>query len=195
MLRTITANSVLWMAILVLAVFAFPAAAEDGEDTDFSREGPYLGLSGNFVGDLSTKNLSESPALGSATSHTGGAELRIGFRLVPEMALELFGDWAHLGGRNPWSIGFTTKLYVMEIFDEENQGGRIQPYVMSSAGIISGDLDKSKDPSASFKFGAGLDYWLTEDLALVTQVAYNLNAGEASRYKTINASLGFNWRY
>jgi hypothetical protein len=193
MLRTNTKTSVLWLATAAFVAFALPAAAQEDGETDYSREGPYFGLSGSFVGDVSTNNLSENP--GGGTSHTGGADFRIGFRMVPEMAIELAGDWAHLGGRNPWSVYVATKLYVLEMLDEENQGGRIQPYAIATAGVISGALGKDKDPSASFKFGAGLDYWLTEDLALVTQVHYNTNSGEASRYRTITGSLGVNWRY
>lgn len=187
MLRTIKKNSILWFATAAFVAMALPAAAQDDGETDFSREGPYLGLSGSFVGDLSTDNL--------RTSDTGGVEIRLGVRLVPEMALEIGGDWAHLSGRNPWSTFVALKLYVMEIFDEENQGGRVQPYFVSTAGVISGELSKSKDPSASFKLGLGLDYWLTEDIAVVVQGAYNFNSGDASRYKTVTGSLGVNWRF
>ena len=187
MLRTIKKNSILWSATAVFVAMALPAAAQDDGETDFSREGPYLGLSGSFVGDLSTDNLS--------ISDTGGAEIRLGFRMVPEMALEIGGDWAYHDGRNPWSTFVALKLYVMEILDEENQGGRVQPYFVSTAGIISGDLGKSKDPSASFKLGLGLDYWITKDIAVVVQSAYNFNSGEASRYQTVTGSLGVSWRF
>ncbi|MEZ4216229.1 MAG: hypothetical protein R3E88_07105 [Myxococcota bacterium] len=178
--------------LALLALAALPGAAladddEDEEEQDFSREGPYLGLSGMFAVDLSTDNLD--------VSETGGVEARVGFRLAPALALELTGDWLSLGGRNPWSIGIATRLYVAPLLDTQWMDDRLQPFAFGTWGVLSGDLGKGKEPSGHLKLGLGTDYWLTNDVALQLAAGYTLNAGDAARWRSLELSLGVNWRY
>jgi len=162
-------------------------AQDDDEEQDFSREGPYLGLSGVFAVDLSTDNL--------RVSETGGIEARVGFRLAPSLALELTGDWLSLDGRNPWTLGVATRIYVAPVLETEWLEDRLQPFVFGTFGMLSGDLDKGKEPSGHIKLGLGTDYWLSNDLALQLAAGYTRNAGEAARWRSLEFSLGVNWRY
>ena len=183
MLRTTTA------CIVSLVILASSAALAQDED-DYSREGPYLGFDALLAVEDSHKRLD--------VSETGGLAGRIGFRLTREFALELEGEWAHLSGRDPWSISTVAKLYPIAMIDEERTGfldDRLQPYVVASAGIITGDLGRGHEPASTFRLGAGADYWLSRDLALTGQFVYVANAGDATDYDTINFRLGATWRY
>ena len=174
-----------FVASLCIVALASSAWAQDDEQ-DFSREGPYLGIDGMFVLENSAGRLH--------VSHTGGAGARMGFRLTPEFAMEVMGDWAHLGGRNPWTLNTVVKLYPMA-FATETADTPLQPFVTAGVGIISGRLGRSKDPAGSFRLGLGTDFWLTNDLAATTSIAYLSNAGDAEWYDAIHFKLGVTWRY
>jgi hypothetical protein len=166
------------------------SAAFGDDDQVYSREGPYLGFEALLAIENSHDRLD--------VSETGGLAGRIGFRLTREFAMEIEGEWAYLDGRNPWSLSTVAKLYPVALFDEDRTGfldDRLQPYIVSSVGIIAGDFDRGHDPAATFRIGGGSDFWLTEDLAATGQVVYVGNAGDASDYDTVNLRLGITWRY
>ena len=176
-------------SLLFALLLAAPALAQD-EDESFSREGPYLG----FDALLAIENSADSLDV----SETGGLAGRIGFRLTPEFALELEGEWAHLDGRNPWSLSIVSKLYPTPWFLDGQAGffdDRLQPYFVSSAGIIVGELGRGQEPASSFRIGSGADFWLNSDLALTGQFVYVANAGDATDYDSVNLRLGVTWRY
>jgi hypothetical protein len=177
-------------ACIVSLVILAPSAALAQDEDDFAREGAYLGFDALLAIENSHDRLN--------VSETGGLAARIGFRLTREFAMELEGEWAHLDDRDPWSINTVFKLYPLAFFDEERTGfldDHLQPYVVSSVGIITGDLGRGQDPAASFRFGAGTDYWLSSDLALTGQIVYVANAGDATDYDSVNLRLGVTWRY
>lgn len=175
--------------LLSILVLSTAAVAED--DADYSREGPTLGLDALYAVDASSDRF-DFP-------NTGGLAVRIGFRMVPELAVGIEGEWSDLGGRDPWSISTLVKLYLFE-FMKENPldsvlGGRLQPFAVTSVGVTSGGFERGRNPAATFRIGAGSDYWLNADLALTAQVAYVGNAGDATDYSSVNLRLGVTWRY
>jgi len=181
MLRTITAC---FASLLVLAPFA--ASAQD--KGDYSREGPYLGLDALLAIETSSDALD--------VSETGGLAGRLGFRMVPQLAVELEGEWAYLDGRNPWSLSIVSKLYPLAFMDGVHLlDDRLQPYFVSAAGIIVGDLGRGQVPGSSFRVGAGTDFWLSNDLALTGQFVYVANGGDATDYDSVNLRIGATWRY
>ena len=189
MLRTI-ARCILVASCALAVVAVAPAIAhadDDDEEQDFSREGPYLGLSGIFAVDLSTDNLD--------ASETGGVSARAGFRVAPELAIEVTGNWLSLDGRTPRTTGVATRLYVLPSSGTAWRGDRLQPFAYGTWGVISGQLGKTKDPAGHIDLGLGTDYWLTNDVALQMQAGYTRNAGDAARWRSLDISLGLNWRY
>ncbi len=186
MLRTTTAC---FASVLILSLTT--TALAEGETGDYSREGPYLGLDGLLAIENSTDRLD--------VDNTGGLAGRIGYRLTPEFAMELEGEWAYLDGRNPWSLSTVLKFYPFEFLEanplEAALEGRLQPFVVSSAGIIVGDLGRGQNPGGSFRAGVGTDFWLNNDLAVSWQVVYVANAGDGADYDTVNTRLGVTWRY
>lgn len=182
----------MFFASLGLLAILFSSTAALAEDAaDYSREGPTLGFDALYAIDASSSS-ADFP-------NTGGLAVRIGFRMVPELAVGIEGEWSDLGGRNPWSISTLAKLYVLELLDsnplESVLGGRLQPFVVSSIGITAGHLGHGTEPAATFRFGAGSDYWLSSDLALTSQLVYVGNAGAATDYSSVNLRLGVTWRY
>ena len=182
----------MFFASLGLLAILWPATGALAEDkSDYSREGPLLGLDALFAADVSPAKY-DFP-------NTGGLAVRLGFRMTPELAVGIEGEWARLDGRNPWSLSTYAKWYVFE-FMKDNPldtvlGGRLQPFFVSSIGIIAGHLGRGTSPAATFRVGAGSDYWLTSDLALTGQVVYVGNAGAATDYSSVNLRLGVTWRY
>lgn len=174
---------------LLALLVAMPASAQ--EEESFSREGPYLGIEALLAADLSDDDVLD-------VSEAGGIAGRIGFRMTPEFAMEVEGEWAYLDGRNPWSLSVVSKIYPVRFFAEERDGffdDRLQPYIVSSIGIIVGDLGRGKEPAMTARIGAGTDWWLTSDVALTGQFVYVGNAGDATDYETINLRAGLTWRY
>lgn len=178
-------------SLSLLAILGSASAALAEDKADYSREGPILGIDALFAADASPSKYD--------FSNTGGLAIRLGFRMVPELAVGIEGEWASLDGRNPWSLSTYAKWYVFE-FMKDNPldtvlGGRLQPFFVSSVGIIAGDLERGNSPAATFRAGLGSDYWLSSDLALTGQVVYVGNAGAATDYSSVNLRLGVSWRY
>lgn len=181
MLRAITAC---FASLLILA----PSAALAQDEDDYSREGPYLGLDALLAIETSSDEFDVFAPFGLAG--------RLGFRMLPQLAIELEGEWAYLGGRNPWSLSVVSKLYLLAFFDGVSLlDDRLQPYFVSSVGIIVGELGRGQVPASSFRFGAGADYWLSHDLAVTGQFVYVANGGDATDYDSVNLRLGATWRY
>ena len=184
MLRTACFASFLILSLTTTAL------AQD-ETGDYSREGPYLGLDALLAIENSTDRLD--------VGETGGLAGRIGYRLTPEFAMELEGEWAHLAGRNPWSLSTVLKFYPFEFLEanplEATLEGRLQPFVVSSVGIIVGELGRGQNLGGTFRAGVGTDFWLNDDLAVSWQIVYVGNGGDATDYDTINTRLGVTWRY
>lgn len=178
------------VCLVSLGVLIAGSAESVEDEVDYTREGPYLGFDGLVAIDTSNSVLD--------VDTTGGLAARIGFRMTPEIAVEIAGEWAYLEGRNPWSLLAVVKLYPFEFFEDnplEVLGNRLQPFLVSSVGIIVGDFDRGGDPSATYRWGGGLDYWFTNDLALSWQTVYVVNSGYATKYSSVNMRLGVTWRY
>jgi len=169
----------------VLFVAAVPALAQD--DDDFSREGPYLGVYGIAAFENAGHTL--------PVDDTGGVGVQIGFRVVPKLAIEVMGDYLRLGGRNPWSLGTNVRLYVLPFFDVTLFDDRMQPFLIGTAGIQTGDLGDGKRPGGHVRGGLGADFWVTSDLAVSAVVQYAGSGGAASKLQTLNTTLGVLWRY
>lgn len=182
MLRTTAAC---FASFLILSL-ATTALAQD-ETGDYSREGPYLGLDLLLALENSTDRLD--------VGKTGGLAGRIGYRLAPEFAMELEGEWARLGGRNPWSLSTVLKFYPFEFMEANPFEGSLQPFIVTSAGIIVGELGRGQNLGGSFRGGVGTDFWLDDDVAVSWQVVYVANGGDATDYDSINTRLGLTWRY
>ena len=91
------------VCLVSLGVLIAGSAESVEDEVDYTREGPYLGFDGLVAIDTSNSVLD--------VDTTGGLAARIGFRMRPEIAVEIAGEWAYLDGRNPWSLLTVIKLY------------------------------------------------------------------------------------
>ena len=185
----IATRTCLACAIALLSLSLAGTASAD-DDEAYDREGTYLGVHGVALFEDARRDL-----VGVA-DHSGGAGLELGFRLGPTVALELYGEWVRLQGVNPWTVGLNIKLYPAAMFEDVRfLDGRLQPFVIGSAGIQTGDFPRGPDPGANFRIGAGTDFYLTSDIALTGNVQYSGSGGDAGDLRSANIIFGALYRF
>jgi hypothetical protein len=159
------------------------------QDSEYEREGAYLGLAGVFA-------LANTGKQFSNLGDTGGVNFQAGYRLAPSASLELFGEWLYFGNENPGFFGLTLKLYLPELFGFSLADGRIQPYAVGSSGFaLAEDSRNNIDFGGNFRGGLGCDFYLTEDLALYGQVHYSGSGGVPSGLDSTNFLAGAIFRF
>ena len=153
----------------------------------YSREGPYLGVHGVA--------LFEHARGGLDVSNSGGVSESLGYRMAPELAFEMFGEWVSLGGRNPWSLGLHLKLFPLAMLDMQLLDDRLQFFGIATMGIQQGQLGRDNKPGGNFRIGVGGDYWLTERLALTSHIQYSGGGGQVANLRSTNITIGVLWRF
>lgn len=116
-----------------------------------------------------------------------GIEFYGGYRLSPYVAFELefemipdvdvdLGGSGKIGELETWAITSNMKMFVLT--------GRIQPYGLMGLGVLHGDLGNSSgtglsrtDLNFAFRFGAGLDFYITKHIVVSAGADYVLPAG------------------
>lgn len=154
-----------WLAAVVVllpacASTAAPSFEESGSGDPgraFSREGVYVGASALLGWEKFDSDIG-GDVLG--TQDTTGLGLRLGYRGGPRWAVE--AEWRTVdidtsevqGGF--WDLAAQGKLFLTE--------GRFQPYVLFGLGGVKG-TEGAEDAGFLLRIGAGLDAYVTEDVA------------------------------
>ncbi|MCZ6782311.1 MAG: outer membrane beta-barrel protein [Proteobacteria bacterium] len=173
---------------LAFLMLSGPAAWAD-TDSEYEREGAYLGLGG--VGALANTS-----GRFSSLDSTGGIDLIAGYRMAPQLGIELFGEWLGYQGTNAGFFGVTLKLFMAELFDQMIMDGVIQPYLYGSAGFIMvRNTRDNMEMGGNFRGGAGVDFYVTPEVAIYTQVEYSGSGGYASGIESTNFKLGALYRF
>jgi len=182
----LTAVSTMWLGLLSAGVT--PAAAD--ADSEYVREGPSISLAGVYAiqdagGDF--KNL----------DNTGGVHARLGVRIAASFEIGAYGEWLHYSGEDPGYVGAYVKIFPFEAFDMSLLGGILQPYAFGGAGVIfAEEADGGKTRAgANYLGGMGLDFYLTENLALFGEVHYSGAGGDPSGIRSTNILAGATWRF
>jgi hypothetical protein len=118
--------------------------------------------------------------------------MRLGMKHDRWLSTEITGIWVHTfkaAGDEflAWGVGMGERLYFTRT--------RWQPYAQLTAGFLQ-VRGKSTDPTAigfSPRFGLGVDYYTTEDLALTLSINYHLTVGAISGADFVTVGLGFQW--
>ncbi len=171
------------LAVFVAAAMwvGTPAFAQSDEP-DYAREGAYVGLGGFFALENASGTADDS----------GGVSALLGLRIVSGVSLELEGSWVgeitddDLGG-----LSSNIKLYLAELSDGAILGGRFQPYIMGSAGFVWA----GGSAGARIGGGAGAEFYLTENIALNSTIAYYAHGGEPSDTRYGSFLLGALYRF
>jgi opacity protein-like surface antigen len=181
-------------AALALVLLAASAQAENV----YGRGDPsaYIALSGmatyDDIDDLAFWDY------GSSDSNiNGGGTVRMGFRLGGPFAFELQGDFNNAKAwrdDDNWVITTNFRAYPMQYFGEEGDLDIFQPYVVGGIGLIGGDPKGDKyQLNGAFRTGLGLDFYLTEQLALTVGYEWVTGTGFWSERDTRNAVIGFQY--
>jgi opacity protein-like surface antigen len=189
--------SVSVVALLWLTVGAVAARAEKGdEDGESACSGFYVGLAGVYgnrpfvedeiEGEVNAirGGLSEVRANADAAL---GVNLRIGYRLHPQVAAEIETTWRPesdvkvRSGTGPatkaevesWMAGANAKGYLFL--------GRIQPYVLVGAGGLivetKGSGLSNQEASFAMNFAGGADFFVTDHVSINAELRWMLPVG------------------
>jgi opacity protein-like surface antigen len=195
--------------------------AKDEEETSaadwtITHRGLYLIAQGSYNvmtadSDLEDKALDAAGFKGGFNSHVDdswGYGGRIGYRIF---------DW--LAAEAQVEVLNSIEIVMHDQFNNSNEQAkatfftamgnakgylltdRFQPYVLGGAGygyaVLNPPGDHDKDKSGGFvaQFGVGADYYVTDNLGLMTEVAYMWPTGGVSDYDNVMISFGFMLRF
>jgi outer membrane protein W len=186
-----------------------------GADWSITHHGLYLIGQGSYSfmtadSDLEDK-ARDAAELGSTNGHvedSWGYGGRIGYRFLDWLAVEAqakvlnsikikLHDQADGTDSRSKATFFTAMANAKGYLLTE----RFQPYVLGGAGYGYAVLDPSggasKDRSSGFvaQFGVGADYYVTDNLGLMTEVSYVWPAGGVNDYDNVTISFGAMLRF
>jgi len=189
--------------------------AEKTTDWTITHKGLYLIGQGSYSfmtadSDLEDK-ARDAAKLGQSNGHvedSWGYGGRIGYRFLDWLAVEAqarvlnsikikLHDQATGGDLRSKATFFTAMANGKGYLLTE----RFQPYVLVGAGygyaILNPPGDADKDRSSGFvaQFGAGLDYYVTDNLGLMTEVSYMWPSGGVSDYDNVSITFGAMLRF
>lgn len=180
------------VAFLVLIVLSFASSAQAQNEYGKGDPAVYVAVSGLVAFD---------DYLGSSgNDEDGGANGRIGIRLGAPVAFEIQGDYINLDDWTDddlWTITLNFRIYPTQL--EELEGlvpDFLQPYVVAGAGTIGGDPKGDKyQLNGAFRAGAGLDFYVTEQLAISAGYEWITGTGFWSGADTRNLTLGLQYNF
>lgn len=189
------------MAALCLCL-ALPACASTGDgwdDTDFGGEDDFA-RPGTYVGVSAVKGMEQFRNLGplDASNSDVGVGLRVGQRIDPRFAVEVAVD--QVPGYELSAPGASADLDVTSVavqgkyfFTED----RVQPYALFGLGWTEMDVDAAGlDNSEAFvRAGAGVDVYLSRNVALFGEATWNVPAGDLDDAEHIDFQMGLLFRF
>lgn len=161
------------------------------ENNDPARSGPMLGVGAVWA-------LDQFDGIGLDTDTSGAFNVHLGYRFNPRVAADLHVERyqefdAPTGEVNGWALGLNGRGYILT--------GKFQPFVLMGLNLLDMETTNSASPNPkktddgpALRFGTGLDWYVTNKVALVGDVSYVLGLGEVSDYDIIAFSLGFMYR-
>jgi len=212
--ETALMRTLAWACLAIAALAAGGSAAESMEEgPDYARSGWYGGLTGFYaISDysLNTDDLGVVPPEPAATNprfgNSGGVDARFGYRAAPRWAFEFDYQWqAGFNSRNdainpPLEIdthllSLNAKLFALT--------GRWQPYALLGASLlifnteIVGSSPKpwSIDVGFAPRFGAGLDFYITQHWALTLEGTYIVPVGVLDGANMGTVGVGVQYRF
>lgn len=197
---------------LVLALFlAPPVRAEDDDDLPsdwYSRSGLYIagvGVYGiqSFRDELRKQTFLPFPIVTSGLSVTNsfGAGGRIGYRILPNLAAEVSGNWmndfqvqfanARLGRANLWDVTGNVKGFLLT--------GRYQPWVAAGVGYgevsAQGGAIRGDRSGFTTRVAVGADLYADDEIGLTIEGAYNNPVGDLRAYDYFSVGVGLIVRF
>jgi opacity protein-like surface antigen len=182
---------------------ALPVSAQEAGDASsrFARRGVFLGLGALYaLENFDTDAAIEDPdnELDITADDAGGLELRGGYRVHPNVALEMlyqfYGGFAvkerttdvddHFDG---WSLTAGGKLYPFL--------GRVQPYALAGLGGLVFTEKQGDDSGFLARLGGGVDVYATDHVVFAFEIGYALPAGSIDDFQFVTFSAGIQYRF
>jgi opacity protein-like surface antigen len=178
-----------WMFIIALA------GPTQATEPDYAATGPYLGVGAAFAWDNFENLGSLDPDMAFGFDAWGG------YRFLSFLAGELQIEYLN---------GFDTKL--TPTFELEFQAvtftgnlkaylplGRFQPFVLAGVGLSYVEFEVASidgsDTAFAARFGGGIDFYLTDALALQLSSSYVLQTGDLDGLDYVSLIAGLQYRF
>ncbi|MCP5041037.1 MAG: porin family protein [bacterium] len=195
----------LHVAVAALLFAPLAGAEPSDQEADFARSGIYLqlGAAGSFHTGLEDDSEDVISGVVDIDADTpAGVDFHGGYRLGRYVAAELNAQWFAAadieveGFRSyrldTWNLTGGVKAYPL--------AGRYQPFGHVGVGVMQADLKgrgllpDRKSLDVIFRFGGGLDIYITKHFAVVTEMSYVLPIGEVEGLDQITFGGGLMWR-
>lgn len=188
-------------AILLALGFLF-AAGSAVADTEYTRRGGYIGLSGVYAVDAS--------AITEFTENSMGISGIAGYRFTPNIALEGQFEWLDgfdvaaagidIGRLESWTLTGNLKGLLMT--------GRIQPFGLLGMGVMrtrfvtesglpvpfDGLINVTRSGFA-MRFGGGIEFYVTRNIVVSLDGSYVLPTGNLQDLDYGSFGFGAQWRF
>ena len=198
------------LALCIACLFGLSTAVLADEDDDekmWIENGIYVQLAGTYGVEEFGDDISGDDSL--------GLNVRVGLRTARWLALEAEYEW--LSGMDPygisqtsdWAATFNIRVYPLT---DMILRGRIQPYVLIGVGMSSfrslgdcksfvpgagcQDWGDSRNYGFASRWGAGIDAYITESIAVTVGASYLWSAGTpVEDLNYISISWGLMYRF
>jgi opacity protein-like surface antigen len=191
-----------WMFIIALA------SPTQATEPDYAATGPYLGVGAAFAWDNFDNIGRLDPDMAYGFNAWGG------YRFLSYLAAELqieyvngFDDQAEI-----WIRDIFPSPLLLDRSDAEGEAvtftgnlkaylplGRFQPFVLAGVGLGYVEFDlgrrKSSDTDFAARFGGGIDFYVTEALALQISSSYVLQTGDLNGFDYVSLIAGLQYRF
>lgn len=193
--RRVLTAAALFASLVATGCSSTAATGKRAEPTsDFARAGAYAGL----YGIEAFENFHTSSSGVDSGNSDLGAGLKIGYRVMPEVAVELLAenvkgfrlsDSSVTANMTLVNFGLVGKYYLAT--------ERFQPYLLAGAGVASShvrhfDYDKQ---GGFLRGGLGMDVYLIDHVAVFGEANYNRMVGGVSDLHHIDLQLGLLFRF
>ena len=195
--------------VLMLLGGAGTARAQEDDEVDYHKLGMVVEL--GFALGLDTF---DKDGLDNDGLQTGlGVNGRFGFRVHPMLAVEAHIEqlWNFSGDRFDDTCVYPCERYPKSMtavmldgrfyptgIGYDHLDWRLQPWVSYGVGALLTHDPSGADPSGfAMRFGAGVDFYLTQSLALVGEASYVLppEPSPVSRYSYFSLGAGLQYRF
>ena len=192
----------LGISLVVFASFVAAGIAR-ADDDPYAKNGVYLGVGASYGVPLFDNSIEDALPGDAHVSNTWGVNGRLGYRFHKFLAVEAEYEWlSHFGMRiNGNALGnaslqtITANLKVIAPYRQW------QPYVLVGFGPTFASVDTAPGSqfahdhtSYSTRFGLGVDYYLSENVALNLGSEFVVNTAKMQSNVTgDNSSRGFDY--
>jgi opacity protein-like surface antigen len=156
-------KQVVGLGIMTLALL-LPGAAVQAQSEYGGEPASYLGVTVFGAFDNSSGDVEDEVD----DDESWGVNARAGIRLAPALAIEIQGEYNHAWEElDIWTATANFRVYPMLTEWVGWEPGVFQPFAVGGIGVIAGDpKDEDYQLNGAFRLGLGVDFYLTEQLAI-----------------------------